>query len=108
MMFFDGYIGAPPTIAVFSLICAKAGLMAALDRAKAATAAISARRLDMGSSSWCALIRGEGPPVRPDWPVMTNGVAAAQRGRDRSQFVVAASYGAARPRFRRTAGVTQS
>src|SRR5437763_1310505 len=39
-MFFDGYIGAPPTVTVFSFICAEAGTTAALDkRAKVAAAA---------------------------------------------------------------------
>src|SRR5204863_222228 len=53
MMFFDGYIGAPPTVTVFSAIIlswAEAGTIAAPDKAKAAAAASNVKGLDMLSS----------------------------------------------------------
>ena len=47
MMFFDGYIGAPPTVTVFSDIWAKSGVDAVAAKANAAAAASRAKRLDM-------------------------------------------------------------
>ena len=45
-MFFEGYIGAPPTVTVCSficLVCAKLGVAAAAAKASAATAAAVGR-----------------------------------------------------------------
>src|SRR6516225_6802204 len=51
MMFFDGYIGAPPTLTVFSdFDSAESGAAAPATSARAAAAAIKVKRLDMGSS----------------------------------------------------------
>src|SRR6516225_1121475 len=51
MMFFDGYIGAPPTLTVFSdFDSAENGAAAPATSARAAAAAIKVKRLDMGSS----------------------------------------------------------
>src|SRR5271156_6792391 len=48
MMFFDGYIGAPPTVTVFSDICAKTGAGAATAvKARRAAPASKVKRLDM-------------------------------------------------------------
>src|SRR6202044_4069909 len=41
-MFFDGYIGAPPTVTVFSAICANSGAGATV-AAKAITAALASK-----------------------------------------------------------------
>src|SRR5271166_5134259 len=55
MMFFDGYIGAPPTVTVFSDICASTGTGAtAAATAKMAALAKRAKPLDMTVSNWVA------------------------------------------------------
>src|ERR1700679_2730490 len=61
MIFFDGYIGAPPTVTVFSFICARAGAAGAIAAAKAITAAEAnkAIRLDIGVSIYDCWRRGE-------------------------------------------------
>ena len=47
MMFLDGYIGAPPTVTVFSDICAATGMDAIAPKASTAAVAHKAKRLDM-------------------------------------------------------------
>src|SRR5262245_45727870 len=98
-MFFDGYIGAPPTCTVFS--CAESGASAVPDRARAATAAaIKAKRLDMVVS-----------------PKVASLVKAANRRRDErdgrspwtaTHFVVGPSYAACAGRFRGRGTLTVS
>ncbi len=46
-MFFDGYIGAPPTVTVFSDISAATGTAAVALKARTAAAASKVKRLDM-------------------------------------------------------------
>src|SRR6266516_6151998 len=55
MMFFEGYIGAPPTVTVCSFICAYAGIDAVAAKASAATAIAVGRIEGFMSLSPCAV-----------------------------------------------------
>src|SRR5215813_2029764 len=71
MMFFDGYIGAPPTLTVFSdMVSAASGAAVPTANARAAAAAIKvvrldARRLNMGSSVFAVKPVGAQPAIAP-------------------------------------------
>src|SRR5208282_5926217 len=68
MMFFDGYIGAPPTLTVFSdIVSAQTGAAAPAAIARTVAAAITAKRLDMMGSIFAievvSLRAGGEPPA---------------------------------------------
>src|SRR6201992_3847867 len=71
MMFLDGYIAAPPTVTVFSFICARTGAAGATAAAKAIRAAEAnkAKCLDIGVSI-CDWHRGGEPACETDIEVV--------------------------------------
>jgi hypothetical protein len=57
MMFFEGYMGAPPTVTVCSFICASVGVAATAAKASAATAAAVGRIVRLKVMSFLHLSR---------------------------------------------------
>src|SRR5215472_10187356 len=103
MMFFDGYIGAPPTLTVAS---ADAGIMVAVEvNASAATAAAAnrLRRLDIMFS-----LRGWKQAATPPVGRRRSRRRPPSFAADRSHFVVAQSYGSFARRFRNARDLTPS